>query len=85
MATDQGLQFWRAGAVTLLGSSDDPGLVALAVAGRENLLGDNDLSTAQVLTDAEAYRAYRFQARSTAREAALHPPRRSMPAPPART
>ncbi|WP_206505247.1 M48 family metalloprotease [Streptomyces chrestomyceticus] len=85
VATDQGLQFWWAGTVTLLGSSDDPGLVALAVAGRESLLGDDDLSTAQVLADAEAYCGYRFQARGTARGKALHPPHRSMPAPPART
>ncbi|MEU7161597.1 hypothetical protein [Streptomyces chrestomyceticus] len=85
VATDQGLQFWWAGTVTLLGSSDDPGLVALAVAGRESLLGDNELSTAQVLADAEAYCGYRFQARGTAREKVLHSPHRSMPAPPART
>ncbi|WP_030018696.1 hypothetical protein [Streptomyces monomycini] len=79
------LHFWWAGTVTLFGSSDDPGLVALAAAGRGSLLDENDLSVAQVLTDAEAHCLYRFQSRGTAREQVLRPPHRFTPVPPART
>ncbi|MFD7663632.1 hypothetical protein [Streptomyces sp. NPDC059788] len=79
VVTDEGLDYWWAGTVTVFGSSDDPGLVALAVAGRESLLGADDLDIAQALTDAELYCAYRLQERGAAREQARpagHHPRR---------
>ncbi|OKI02004.1 hypothetical protein A6A06_12895 [Streptomyces sp. CB02923] len=85
VATDQGLQFWWAGTVTVFGASDDPGLVALAVAGRGSLLGTNDLKIDQVLTHAEMYCAYRFQERGAASGQALPPPRPPTASPPART